>query len=74
MTWATSNLSLSWDKRGIRQQESIFLLVHERERERGEEGKRRVKLPFKLYEVIWIGFHRAKNESSSDIRGVRVGT
>ena len=61
----TSNLSLSWDKRGIRAKKSPFPIGScERERERGEEGKRRAKLPSKIYGVPWVGFCRVKNKSS----------
>ena len=68
----TSNLSLSWDKRGIREKRAHILLVHARKR--GEEGKKRAKLPSKIYGVPWVGFHRAKNKSSPHQQEVRVGT
>ena len=67
----TSNLSLSWDKSGIRAKRAHFLVLTEREekRERGEP-----RLPPKIYGVSLVGFRRAKNESSPHRQGVRVGT
>ena len=59
----TSNLSLSWDKRGIREKKIPFPgFGHEKEekRERGEP-----RLPPTIYGVPLVGFHQAKNESSS---------
>ena len=68
----TSNLSLSLDKRGIREKNSPFPTVHTRER--GDEGKRRDKFPPTIYEVPRVSFHQAKNKSSSHRREVHVGT
>ena len=39
----TSNLNLSWDKIGIRENRAHFPSLIERERERGEARKRRAK-------------------------------
>ena len=68
----TSNLNLSWDKRGIRTRRSHFSWLTERER-RGEEDESQ-RLSPKIYGVSLVSFRRAKNESSSPRQRVRVGT
>ena len=59
----TSNLNLSWDKRGIRVRKAHFPGFDREREEKRERGKPR--LPPKIYEVPSIGFRRAKNKSSS---------
>ena len=44
------------------------------ERERRREKEENQRLPPKIYGVTLVGFHLAKNESSSHRRGVRVDT
>ena len=68
----TSNLSLSWDKRGIRAKKSSFPGFDRERKEKRERGESR--LPPTIYGVPLIVFRRAKNESSSHRRGVRVST
>ena len=69
----TSNLSLSWDKRGIREKRAHFSWF-DRESERREEEEEIQELPSKIYGVPLVGFRPSKNESSSHRRGVRAGT
>ena len=66
-------LKLNWDKRGIGAKRAHFP-AGSCERERGEEGKRRAKLPSKIYGVSWVGFLQAKNKSSLHRQEVRLGT
>ena len=60
----TSNLNLSWDKRGIGAKRAKFL-GFDRERDRGEERRERGEpnLPPKIYRVSLVDFRRAKNKS-----------
>ena len=67
----TSNLNLSWDKRGIRAKRAHFPCLIEGERRKEKEERQR--LPPKIYGVPLVDFRRAKNESSSHQRGVHVG-
>ena len=68
----TSNLSFSWDKRGIREKRAHFLVLdHEREE---KKERRELRLPPTINGVPLVGFHRAKNESSSHRQGVRMST
>ena len=48
----TSNLNLSWDKRGIKAKEPIFLVLIERERRREKEGS----LISRSMEFRWLVF------------------
>ena len=52
----TSNLSSSWDKRGIRAKNSPFSGFDREREEKREEGKRRSKLPPTIRGVPWVGF------------------
>ena len=68
----TSNLNLSWDKRGIKGKRANFSWF---DRERGEKRERgEPRLSPKIYGVPLDGFRRAKKEISSRRREVRVGT
>ena len=54
----TSNLNLSWDKRGIRARGPIFPGFDQEREEKKERGDPR--LPSKIFEVPLVGFRRAK--------------
>ena len=64
----TSNLNLSWDKRGIKVEKGSFFLLCMHER-RGESQR----IPPKIYGFPLVGFRLAKNKSSSHRRGVLMG-
>ena len=67
-------LKLKLDKREMREKGADFFGWFMRERDRGEKGNRIVKLPSKIYGVLWLSFRQAKNKSSLHQQEVRVGT
>ena len=72
-TWVTSfNLRSKLEQKGQKgKTDPIFLLLSKSERREKEEIQ---ELPSKIYGIVSVELCRAKDESSSDRRGLRVGT